>query len=104
MPRTRTTETTWGDLTISGKVSKATRPYFDRSWGNWLPGDAPEVDDLTVRDATGADITGQLTDEDLWKFADLLAERAEEDDADAYADAMERRADEDRDERSGGRR
>lgn len=95
----RTTSTTWDDLTISGKVSKATRPYFDRARGNWLPGDAAEVDDLTIRDAEGVDITGQLSDEDLEKFSGLLVERASEDEADAYADAMERRADADREER-----
>ena len=99
MTRVRESSTTWGDLTITGRFSPGTRPYFDRSWGNWLPGDPAEVEDLCIRDASGADITGQMTDDDLARFSDLLADRAADDDADAYADALEREWDMEREER-----
>jgi hypothetical protein len=93
MARRGKTTLTWGDYEVSGVVTPGTKDHFDRAWGNWLPGDGPEVDDLTVRDADGLDVTGALSDEDLADIGNALCERAGDDEADAYDYAEEQKAD-----------
>lgn len=94
MPRHRTTTASFGDDgTVTGIVYGGSRPRFDRSWGNYVPGEPVEVDDLCVRDAAGLDITGALSDEDLKRAEEALVLQAEEDAINAKADADDRAID-----------
>ena len=81
---------THGEVELSGSYTPGTDNYFDASWGNWLPGDPECIEDITVRDGAGVDITGQFSDEDIDRFADLLSEQAADDAADAAYEAAER--------------
>jgi hypothetical protein len=74
------------------RYSPATDPYFDRSFGNYLPGDPEDVEVLSARaiDA-GANVDEVLAREDEIEelariAADDAAEAAEDARAEAYAE------------------
>jgi hypothetical protein len=81
------------DYEVSGSYRRGTAAYFDRSFGNWLPGDPDELEDITVS-LDGVDVPYDSLPEDTRKFIDQqLVLAAEEDARDAEADEGDRRYD-----------
>ena len=104
-PRTETTITLRdADWIVSGIVSHGTPHYFCRSFGNWLPGDPDEVEDveLVADGHDGALSFDDLTDDERAEVDTALLEASAGEYEAAYEDEMERRADADRDDRRFG--
>jgi hypothetical protein len=36
------------EYTVTAEYTPGTENYFDRTWGNWLPGDPHEIDDVVL--------------------------------------------------------
>ena len=78
--------------TVQFTASKGSRDYFDRSFGNWLPGDPAEVEIESVTvDDTGDDITAELTSIENDQITDAILDGLD-DDGDDEDDARERAA------------
>jgi hypothetical protein len=81
------------DYEVSGSYTRGSSDYFDKSWGNWLPGDPDELEDIEVT-LDGAPVDYDALPEDTRKFIDQqLVLAAEEDARDAEADEGDRRYD-----------
>jgi hypothetical protein len=75
------------DYTVTGRVSFATRPFFDRSLGVILPGDDAEVEVLSLspEDDAAPISVDDLTREEEGRCEDWLLDAAhEQSEADAY--------------------
>lgn len=53
-------------IDVECKVTPGSRDYFDRSFGNWLPGDPPEVEILSARSEDGKDWTDEIESDAAW--------------------------------------
>ncbi len=72
-------------IEVVGIVYPGSRDYFDRSFGNWLPGDPAEVEILEARPLEdGADVEGALADPTKAEDALLEAFSEEPDDDDIF--------------------
>ena len=80
------------DVEVECSVTPGSRAYFDRGWGNWLPGDPPEVEILRVL-VNGVDVgTAALGDDQIAAIEEAALEDAGEPDDDHDA-AYERSRD-----------
>ena len=85
-------------VTATANVSKRTPAYFDRSFGNWLPGDDSEVSDIELVDEAGTLIDfDSLSQHDQAAVEEALMEAASECDAQEYDPDDARDAQRDRD-------
>lgn len=78
------------EVEVSGKTTAA---YFDKSFGNWLPGDDAEttVLEFTAED-DGRDLMRFLDGNDEQAICDLALEQLEDDEEAQEEDAAEARA------------
>ena len=89
------------DWEVTASHSKGSSAYFSRSFGNWLPGDPEEIEDVEFK-GDGHQFTlsyEDLSPEERSEVEDLISENAVEDERAAWEDAQERKADADRDDR-----
>lgn len=93
-------DTTW---TVSGTYYAGSKDYFCKSFGNYLPGDPPEVEDITiVNDETGAEINFDSLDRETQRLVeDAIADAASDYARDREADEGDRAYDEWRDREAG---
>jgi hypothetical protein len=89
------------DWVVTADHSKGSAAYFDRSFGNWLPGDPEAIEDVELKGDghNGTLDYDDLTPEERAEIDDLLSEAAVEEERGAWEDEQERRADADRDDR-----
>lgn len=68
-------------VTVDGEYKKGFKDYFDRSFGNWLPGEPDSVEDLSVYvEGNGhkIDITEALSQDELNDLEDRFIEACNE--------------------------
>ena len=88
------------DYEVSASFTPGTKDYVDKGWGNWLPGDPPEMEDITIKDGEGNEVyyddlplaARTYIDEQL-----MLA--VEDEEVSRQSDEDDRRSDADRDDR-----
>lgn len=66
------------ELEVTGEVNLGSEDRYSSSFGNWLPGDKPEVKDLKVL-LSGVDITKAFNQAELEEFEEELIEREQND-------------------------
>ena len=83
------------DYTVTATFHAGTRDYFSKSFGNWLPGDPDELEDITVvADATKAEVSFDDFPVKTRRYIEDALMDAADCEARAYAeDYAERRAD-----------
>lgn len=76
----RTSATEEANLLVGVEVeyvfNRGSYDYFDSSYGNWLPGDPPSIDDLTVK-LGPLDITAHVRDEFLTQWEEEAMARGD---------------------------
>ena len=89
------------DYEVEASFSRGSSDYFSPSFGNWLPGDPDELEDITVKDTrTGLEVefdSFEKVDRDYIDQQLMLA--AEEEAISRQSDEDDRRSDADRDDR-----
>ena len=89
------------DVEVETRVTPGTRDYFDRSFGNWLPGDPAdvEVDSVTI---CGVSVPFDALPKDAQeRIVEAVMDAAEDEARCAEADAADRAYDEWKDRRMG---
>jgi hypothetical protein len=87
------------DYEVSGSYTRGSSDYFDKSWGNWLPGDPDELEDIEVT-LDGVDVPYDSLPEATRKYIDdCLVDAAAQDARDAEDSEADRAFDEARDAR-----
>lgn len=80
------------DVDISATYWPGSPQYFDRAWGNWLPGDPGDVQDIRLTGEDGREIDFNALDRSTQsRVEDAIADRAESDEI-AHAEEMAERA------------
>jgi len=82
-------------VSASGNYSPATRDYFDRSFGNWLPGDPEELELVSIKFGD-LEIVDHATEAMCTKVDEILCEQARDWEPDYPDDFDDREADEER--------
>lgn len=77
------------EVEVSGRKTAA---HFSKSFGNWLPGEDPDVEVISFTAEDGRDLTHLLSAADTEAISDRALEAMEEDDAADAEDAAEARA------------
>jgi hypothetical protein len=74
------------DIEVECAVSRGSSAYFSRSFGNYLPGDPPEVEILSAKDEGGKDWTDAIEADAKWRaqVEERALEAASEPDDDPY--------------------
>ena len=79
------------DLEVETAVTPGSHDYWDRGYGQWLPGDPPEVEILRVL-VGGVDVGADaLSTDDVERVIEAALEQAEADAEGDAADAAEAR-------------
>ena len=80
--------------TVLAQYTAGSADYFDRSWGNWLPGDPDEIEVLSVAEEESGAARPDLLDAASTDapLLSLLADRAMEDAVEELYERAERMA------------
>lgn len=54
------------DIEVEGTYTPGSKDYFDKDFGNWLPGDPFEIDEIII-----TSITGEFTLDGLPEYSEL---------------------------------
>ena len=88
------------DYEVKASYSKGSHAYFSPSFGNWLPGDPDELEDIEVKSSEGVDVEFDSLPLDTRTYIEeQLMDAVQDAAADAQADEDDRRCDQDRDDR-----
>jgi hypothetical protein len=88
------------DYEVSASFSRGSRDYFSPSFGNWLPGDPDELEDIEIRNSEGIEVDFDSLPLDARTYVEEQLMLAVEDEAVSRdSDDDDRRCDADRDDR-----
>ena len=88
------------DYEVSASLSRGSANYFSKSFGNWLPGDPDELEDIEIKDGEGNEVNYDDLPPDARAYIDECLMEAVEDEAiSRQSDEDDRRCDQDRDDR-----
>ena len=88
------------DYEVSASFSRGSSDYFSASFGNWLPGDPDELEDITVKNSEGIEVDFDSLPLDTRTYIEEQLMLAVEDEAvSRQSDDDDRRCDADRDDR-----
>ena len=82
------------DYEASASFSKGSKDYFDKGFGNWLPGDPDELEDIEVKNAEGIEVDFEAFSKEAQRYIEeCLMVAAEEEAISRESDEGDRRYD-----------